>query len=153
MSDIDFGRFDALTFDTYGTLIDWERGILDALQPVLAFHDVDVGEDELLERYARHEARVEAGKYQRYRDVLGLSLRGLCEEIGINPTKGQVAAFSNSVGAWPAFPDSARALLRLATRFRLGVITNCDYDLFAASNLRLGVELDWVVSALIAKAY
>jgi 2-haloacid dehalogenase len=153
MTTIDFKRFDALTFDTYGTLIDWERGILNALQVVLSRDDVGVSEDELLELYARHEAEVEGGVYRTYREVLAASVRGLCGELGVDPSDRAVADFSASVPEWPAFPDSAAALRRLATRFRLGVLTNCDDDLFAGSNRRLGVTFDWVVTAQQARGY
>jgi len=153
MSDLDFSGFDAVTFDCYGTLIDWERGILNALQPVLAPHGIDVTEDELLERYARHEAALEAGDYLPYRDVLAGSLRGLCEELGCSPSNDDAAGFSQALGEWPAFPDTAIALCRLGERFRLGVITNCDRDLFALSNRRLGVTFDWIVTAEDARSY
>jgi 2-haloacid dehalogenase len=153
MTSIDFSRFDALTFDTYGTLIDWERGILNALQVVLSRDDVSVSDDELLELYARHEAEVEHGVYRTYREVLAASVRGLCGELGVDPSDRAVADFSASVPEWPAFPDSAAALRRLATRFRLGVLTNCDDDLFAGSNRRLGVTFDWVVTAQQARGY
>jgi 2-haloacid dehalogenase len=153
MTSIDFSRFDALTFDTYGTLIDWERGILNALQVVLSRDDVSVSDDELLELYARHEAEVENGVYRTYREVLAASVRGLCGELGVDPSDRAVADFSASVPEWPAFPDSAAALRRLATRFRLGVLTNCDDDLFAGSNRRLGVTFDWVVTAQQARGY
>ena len=153
MTMIDFSRFDALTFDTYGTLIDWERGILNALQPVLSFHDVTATDEDLLPLYARHEAALEAGPYLTYREVLGAAVRGLCADLGVHPTDEQVADFAGSVGAWPAFPDTAAALRRLATRFRLGVITNCDDDLFAQSNRRLGVTFDWIVTAQQARGY
>lgn len=153
VGEIDFSRFDALTFDCYGTLIDWERGILDALQLVLAPHGLDTGEDELLERYARHEAALEAGAYLPYRDVLAGSLRRLCEELGFSPTDAEADGFAEAIGDWPAFPDTAAALRRLGSRFRLGVITNCDDDLFALSNRRLGVTFDWIVTAEQARVY
>jgi len=153
MSEIDFSRFDAVTFDCYGTLIDWERGILNALQPVLAPHGMDASEDELLERYAHHEAALEAGDYLPYRDVLSGSLRGLCEELGFSPTDGDARGFTQAIGDWPAFHDTAPALRRLHERFQLGVITNCDRDLFALSNRRLGVTFDWIVTAEDARAY
>jgi 2-haloacid dehalogenase len=155
MSDIgfDFGRFDALTFDTYGTLIDWETGLLAALRVVLHAHGLDAGDDELLERYAGHEARLEAGPYLLYRDVLVASLRSVCADLGITPTDGELATFGGSVAGWPAFADSPAALARLKGRFRLGVITNCDDDLFAASNARLGVTFDWIVTAQQAGSY
>ena len=153
MTDIDFGAFDVLTFDCYGTLIDWERGILNALQPVLAPRAIDADEDDLLERYARHEAALEAGEYRSYREILAGSLQGLCAEFGFTPTDADLAEFSESVGAWPAFGDSASALRRLAQRFRLGVITNCDDDLFLRSARRLGVTFEWIVSAQTARSY
>jgi len=153
MTAIDFSRFDALTFDTYGTLIDWERGILNALQIVLSRHDVEATEDELLALYARHEAEIERGPYCTYREVLAASVRGLCADLGVEPSDAAVADFSASVGEWPAFPDTAAALRRLAGRFRLGVLTNCDDDLFAGSNRRLGVTFDWIVTAQQARGY
>jgi 2-haloacid dehalogenase len=153
MSTIDFPRFDAVTFDCYGTLIDWEQGILNALQPVLAPRGIDAGEDELLERYAKHEAELEAGPYLRYRDVLADSLRRLCAGLGFAPSDGDADGFAQAIADWPAFHDTAPALQRLQTRFKLGVITNCDRDLFALSNRRLGVTFDWVVTAEEAQAY
>lgn len=153
MTRIDFTRFDALTFDTYGTLIDWERGILDALQPILAPAGVEAAENELLERYATHEAEVERGPYRSYREVLAASVRGLCADLGVVPDDREVAEFAASVPAWPAFADTAAALRRLAGRYRLGVLTNCDDDLFAGSSRRLGVTFDWVVTAQQAGSY
>lgn len=153
MSEVDFSRFDAITFDCYGTLIDWEQGILNALQPVLAPREVDVGEDELLERYARHEAVLEAGDYLTYREVLAESLRGLGAELGFDVTADDAQRFAEAMGDWPAFHDTAPALRRLHERFRLGVITNCDRDLFARSNRRLGVTFEWIVAAEDARAY
>ena len=153
MGEVDFTHFDAVTFDCYGTLIDWEQGILNALQPVLAPRGIDASGDELLERYARHEAALEAGDYLSYREVLAGSLRGLCEDFGFSPSDGDADEFSQAIGDWPAFPDTADALRGLANRFRLGVITNCDRDLFALSNRRLGVTFDWIVTAEDARSY
>jgi 2-haloacid dehalogenase len=148
MTAPDFDRFDALTFDCYGTLIDWETGLLAAMRPVLEAHGVDEPDDEaLLERYARHEAEIEAGPYLAYRDVLARGLAGMLAEHGATATDEELAAFGGSVEDWPAFPDSAAALASLHERFRLAVITNCDDDLFAASNRRLGVTFDEVVTA------
>ena len=120
---------------------------------MLAAHDVTASEDELLERYARHEADLEAGVYLTYREVLAISLRRMCADLGVDPGDQSVIDFAGSVPAWPAFPDSAAALRRLAMRFRLGVITNCDDDLFAGSNRRLGVRFDWIVTAQQARGY
>jgi 2-haloacid dehalogenase len=150
---LDYARFEALTFDCYGTLIDWETGLAQAFRPVLEAHGVTAGDDDLLERYARHEAAAEGGPYMSYREVLAAGLRGVGAELGFDPAADERAAFSASVADWPAFPDSAAALTRLGERFRLGVITNCDDDLFAASSRRLGVAFDPVVTAQQARAY
>lgn len=153
VAGLDFDRFEALTFDCYGTLIDWEAGILAGLRRLLTRHGLAATDDELLEAYARAEADLEAGPYQRYREVLGEGLRRVARRYGVEPGKDDVDAFGGSVGEWPAFPDSAAALRLLAKRFRLGVITNCDDDLFALSNRRLGIAFDWVITAQQVGSY
>ncbi len=153
MAALDFDRFDVLTFDCYGTLIDWEAGILAALRAPLAAHGIEAPDADVLEAFARHEAEVEAGKYRPYREVLGEVLAAMVGHFGAEASPTERAAFGGSVVDWPAFPDSAAALARLHERFTLGVITNCDDDLFAASQRRLGVEFDWVVTAQQAKRY
>ena len=153
MPTIDLDEVDALTFDCYGTLIDWEAGLSAAFHPILAAHGVEADDDEVLEPYARHEAAAEAGPYLIYREVLATGLRGVADELGFSSTSSEIAAFSGSVVDWPAFPDSAAALERLHGRFRLGVITNCDDDLFAASARRLGIDFDWVITAQQVGSY
>src|SRR4051812_27888890 len=145
MTDLDYGAFNALTFDCYGTLIDWESGILAALRSVPALAGVD-GE-LLLDEYSNAEAALEAGPYRRYREIAGEAMAIVARAHGGEPSPGEVARLGGSVVDWPAFSDSHAALARLKTRFRLGVLTNCDDDLFAASNRRLGIAFDWVVTA------
>ena len=154
MTDLDYTRFEALTFDCYGTLIDWEAGILAGLRPVLARRGIAPTDDELLEVYARFEAEAEGGPYTRYRDILGRCLAEVVAHYrGSAAEPAELEAFGDSVGAWPAFPDSADALAALHARFRLGVITNCDDDLFARSAERLRTAFDWVVTAQAARTY
>jgi 2-haloacid dehalogenase len=151
---LDLDRFEALSFDCYGTLIDWETGILAALRPVLESHGAGVKEDDaLLEAFGRHETAIESGGYLPYREVLDGVLRRLGDELGFSPTDEEASAFAASVGDWPPFADSPAALRALGERFGLAVITNCDDDLFARSAERLGVEFDWVVTAERARAY
>ncbi len=149
---VDFDAFDVLTFDCYGTLIDWETGLLAALRDALP-GAADVGDDRLLELYAGHEAEAERPPYRSYREVLATGLRGVASDLGLDAGDDTLARFSESVRDWPAFPDSRDALRRLHERYRLGVITNCDTDLFAASSERLGVTFDWVVTAEMARSY
>ena len=153
MPDLDFQQFDVLTFDCYGTLIDWEAGILEALRAPLAAHGIDGAEDALLDSFARHESAVEAGAYRPYREVLSEVLAALLAERGAEATPEERQAFGTSVKDWSAFSDSVPALARLHERFKLGVITNCDDDLFAASEEKLGLEFDWLVTAQQAKRY
>lgn len=153
MPTIDFTDVEALTFDCYGTLIDWEAGLTAAFHAVLDAHGVRHDPEDVLTRFARHEAAGEGGPYQPYAAILAEGLRGVAAELGFEPTDDEVDRFSRSVEDWPAFPDSTEALQRLKRRFRLGVLTNCDDDLFAASNRRLGVDFDWVVTAQQVGSY
>ena len=153
MTDLDYTPFDVLTFDCYGTLIDWEAGLLAAMRKVLGPRGIDRPDDELLEAYAAIEAPAEAGPYLTYREILAAGLLGVARGLGAEPEPAEVTAFADSVGDWPAFPDSSAALARLHERFRLGVVTNCDDDLFARSAARLGTEFDWVVTAQQAGVY
>jgi 2-haloacid dehalogenase len=153
VTDLDFARFEALTFDCYGTLIDWEAGILAGIRPVLERRGVHASDDQVLEVYAGFEAAAEAGPYARYRDILGRCLGEVVAHYGGSADPDEMAAFGDSVGDWPAFADSADALAALHERFRLGVITNCDDDLFARSADRLRTRFDWVVTAQTAGSY
>jgi 2-haloalkanoic acid dehalogenase type II len=150
---VNLADYDALSFDCYGTLIDWEAGLLAALRDVLAPRGIDRPDDELLEAYAAIEAPAEAGPYLTYREILAAGLLGVARGLGVEPDRAEVATFADSVGDWPAFPDSSDALARLHERFRLGVITNCDDDLFARSAARLGIDFDWVVTAQQVGSY
>jgi len=149
---VDLAAFDVLTFDCYGTLIDWEAGLAAGLRQALPGAS-GVEDDALLETYAGHEAEAERPPYRFYREVLATGLRGVAADLGLEVADEAVARFSESVRDWPAFGDSAEALARLHERYRLGVITNCDRDLFQASSERLGVVFDWVVTAENARSY
>jgi 2-haloacid dehalogenase len=148
---IDYGAFEVLSFDCYGTLIDWEAGIIAEIR-ALSREVAGLSDDELLESFATVEHRAEV-PYKPYREVLAVSLRGIGEALGFPVSDSQAAAFGGSVGDWPAFPDSGAALRRLKSRFKLAAITNCDDDLFAASERRLGVFFDFVITAQQVGSY
>ncbi len=141
-----------LTFDCYGTLIDWEAGIAAGVRLQLGDALADVADEEIVAAFAavEHEAEV---PYKSYREVLALSLQGIGERLGVPVSDAQARGFGASVGQWPAFPDSSAALARLQERFKLAVITNCDDDLFAQSERRLGVSFDYVITAQQAGSY
>ncbi|MGH7710241.1 MAG: haloacid dehalogenase type II [Gemmatimonadaceae bacterium] len=150
---IDLDTFDVLSFDCYGTLINWERGIVDALVPVFAAHGVSVSSAETLELFGKLESHIEAGEYTEYRTVLQRVLDGLGAQLGFAPTAAERDAFAISLCNWPPFPDSSRALKALKTRYKLAIISNVDDDLFAHSARRLDVEFDWVITAQQVRSY
>ncbi len=150
---LNFDDYEVLTFDCYGTLIDWETGIWQALQPLLARYGVGLTQDETLELYGELEAAAERGAYREYKIVLRQVLEGLGARLAFTPTEAELAGFSQSVKDWPAFPDSARALRALKTKYKLAIISNIDDDLFAYSARRLEAPFDWVITARQARSY
>ena len=145
--------FEVLTFDCYGTLIDWEAGILEALRPIFAAHHTDLVPDRTLELYGELESAAEHGEYREYKAVLRAVLEGLGARLGFVPTAQELRQFSMSVKDWPAFPDSAPALQALHRKYRLAIISNIDDDLFAFSAARLQTKFDWIITAQQAKSY
>ena len=140
--------YSVLTFDCYGTLIDWETGIAEALAPWLEGAGVNLGRDRVLEAFAQLESAQQAATPAlRYPELLALVHRGLAERFGIAPDAEAAAAFGASVGDWPAFPDSADALAHLKQHFKLVILSNVDRASFARSNARLGVSFDAVYTA------
>ncbi len=150
---LDFDRFTHLTFDCYGTLIDWESGILAALRPVLDRHGIVVSNDATLELYGELESAAEHGPYCPYRELLATVMDGFGERLGFAPSADERAALASSVGDWSPFPDTVEALRALARRFRLVILSNIDDDLFALSARRLAVEFAAVITAQQVGSY
>ena len=130
--------YDALTFDCYGTLIDWSAGIIDFLQPALLARDAHVIDDFLLEFFAETEP-AEQVDGRRYADVLRQVLRRLGERLGFTPDAALLDEFAASPGRWPPFADTAEALARLGERFQLAIVSNVDNALFAQTAKQLGM--------------
>jgi 2-haloalkanoic acid dehalogenase type II len=150
----EFDRFRALSFDCYGTLIDWEAGIGDELARWAANHGVEASREELLAAMAGVETEVEREHPGLlYPDVLATALDRIGEQLGAPVNDAERASFAASVGRWPTFLDSADALARLHERFRLIILSNVDRASFAASQARLGVEFDLVITAQDVGAY
>jgi len=141
--------FQVLSFDCYGTLIDWETGIWDALQP-LFMHNAGRGPGRrtALEQFAAFEHRIQqAQPGEAYPGVLERVHASIAEQNGLRTTRSMNRGFGASVGQWPAFADTAEALRALQSRFRLVVLSNVDRAGFAASNRKLGVAFDAVYTA------
>jgi 2-haloacid dehalogenase len=144
---LDFNSFEVLTFDCYGTLIDWETGILGAMKPIAAKHNLDLTGDQLLEVYAELESELEAGEYISYRRILQQIMRSFADRSGFRLEHYEPNALVDSLENWPPFPDTVAALDRLKQKFRLAIISNIDDDLFAHSSELLKVDFDWVITA------
>ena len=149
---LDFSRFRALTFDCYGTLIDWETGLLGALRPILRVHGSNLGDDQILALYAELEPAAQ-NPYRRYRDVLEEVVRGLGKRLGFEASQAEARSLPDSLPEWQPFPDTVAALQKLQTRYRLAIISNTDDDLFAGTSRHLQVKFDQVVTAEQARAY
>jgi 2-haloacid dehalogenase len=143
-----FADFEALSFDCYGTLIDWEAGIAAVLVPWARRCGLDRDAEQLLEAYAAAEAKAELEHPgELYRDILARSFRSLGDQVGAPVTDEDAAALASSVPDWPAFEDSHDALSVLGERFKLIILSNVDRVSFAGSRARLGVEFTSVLTA------
>lgn len=150
---LDFTRFEVLTFDCYGTLINWEDGILRCLHRILAAHTKEVDDATILRLYGDFEANAEQGEYRRYREVLKSVVRQFGEELGFSPTEREVKSLPESLQEWNPWPDTVSALRELQNRFRLAIISNVDDDLFAATLPKLGAQFDQIITAQQAGTY
>jgi 2-haloacid dehalogenase len=150
---LDFTKFQVLTFDCYGTLIDWESGIFSALRPILAAHGKPMSDSALLELYSELEAKAEAGDFHPYREILQSVVRGFGERLGFKPSEAEVRSLPESLANWQPFPDTVPALRKLKSRYKLAIMSNVDDNLFAHTAPKLGVEFDFIITAQQARAY
>jgi 2-haloacid dehalogenase len=150
---LDFTRFEILTFDCYGTLIDWEAGILSALHRILSAHRKKIDDSTLLKLYGDFEHRSEQGAFRAYREVLESVVRQFGDELRFTPKAEEVRSLPDSLSTWKPWPDTVAALHHLKTRFRLAILSNVDDDLFALTRPHLEVDFDEVITAQQAQAY
>ncbi|HYM79200.1 MAG TPA: haloacid dehalogenase type II [Candidatus Dormibacteraeota bacterium] len=149
----DFTRFEILTFDCYGTLVNWEAGLLPALHRILSAHSKSIDDATLLKLYGDFELRSEQPPFKPYREVLASVVRQFGAELGFTPTAEELRSLPDSLPTWKPWPDTVAALHQLKTRFRLAILSNIDDDLFAGTRPHLGVAFDEVITAQQARAY
>ncbi len=141
--------FKVFSFDCYGTLIDWETGILNALQPLIVKLDVLLTQDQILETFARIEAAQESEIHAMiYSQLLGHVYEKIASEWGIHITNDEKVCFGASVPNWLPFADSTEALQYLKRYYKLVILSNVDQQSFRGSNKRLQVEFDQVYTTL-----
>jgi 2-haloacid dehalogenase len=150
---LDFSRFEVLTFDCYGTLINWEDGILSCMRHILANHGKHADDAAILKLYGDFEAGAERGEYAIYREVLQSVVRRFGEQFEFATAEREVQLLPESLPQWKPWPDTVDALRNLQSRFRLAIISNVDDDLFANTKPQLGVEFYRVITAQQARAY
>ena len=150
---LDFSRFRIITFDCYGTLIDWETGILGAIRPILSAHNSHLEDAEILRMYGEIEADEESGAYQSYKEILRAVVLGFGARLGFGPSENEQRSLANSLANWTPFPDTVTALRQLKQKFKLGILSNIDDELFAATAPQLKTGFDHVVTASQAGAY
>jgi 2-haloalkanoic acid dehalogenase type II len=140
--------FKVLTFDCYGTLIDWEAGMIAALQPLTSRLIPALARNAILEAHARAESMQQRFTPAKgYRDVLATVYKRLADEWQVPATWDECQAYGRSIGDWPAFPDSAAALAYLKQHYKLVILSNVDNQSFMASSRRLGVAFDAIYTA------
>lgn len=142
-----------VTFDCYGTLIDWETGMLATLRQLFSLNGSPIPDMRLLEAYGEAEAEIESGPYLRYRTVLSESVQAMGRKLGVNVTAREGDRFAESLRLWEPFPDTVGGLRALARDYRLGIISNVDDDLFATTEKKLGVQFELVVTAQQVQSY
>ncbi|MEH2331224.1 haloacid dehalogenase type II [Nostoc sp.] len=152
---IELNQYKALTFDCYGTLIDWENGILRVLKPLLLAYNTNfnLDDEQILNIFAEFEAELEKGEYIKYREVLKRVVQKFGERFGFEPTADELNSLADSIQHWLPFPDTVEALRTLKQKFKLVIISNVDDDLFAFSAKHLEVEFDEIITAEQAKSY
>jgi 2-haloacid dehalogenase len=150
---MDFSSTRLITFDCYGTLIDWETGMLAPLRPLFSGDGRAIADGELLRHYGEVEAELEAGPYLPYRQILSRTVQEMGKRCGVNISAAEGALFAESLTRWEPFPDTVAGLEALARRFRLGIISNVDDDLFAVTRKKLRVNFDVVVTAQQVQSY
>jgi 2-haloacid dehalogenase len=145
---MELSDFRAMSFDCYGTLIDWETGISDALRPWVQAHVLNVDDHQLLAAYGQHESRLEAQTPGAlYPDIVARTMTALGHEFGAPVTEAEAAQFAASIPHWPAFPDTQHALGSLAKRYKLIILSNVDRRSFQGSNKQLGVVFTDIITA------
>jgi 2-haloalkanoic acid dehalogenase type II len=146
--------FKALTFDCYGTLIDWESGMVEGLKPLIAKVGRPLERNEILQAHARHESEAQAQTPTRlYSQILAIVYKRLAEQWGVSVSVDECEAYGRSVRDWPAFPDTPGALQYLKKFYKLIILSNVDNRTFSFSNEKLGVDFDAIYTAEDIGAY
>ena len=146
-------EFEWVSFDCYGTLIDWESGILGYVRPLLRANGCEASEAQILNLYSELEPREQSGPYRTYREVLASVMHGYAKELKFDLSAAEAAGLADSIADWKPFPDTVRGLRDLKSRYKLAILSNIDDDLFALTATHLEVPIDLIVTAQQVQSY
>jgi 2-haloacid dehalogenase len=148
-----FDEYEVLSFDVYGTLIDFEQGILGALKPVLKGHSVQLIDEQILELYGEIEASIQEGEFIPYKEVLRNVVLEFGERFDFSPSPSELNCLVNTLWGWMPLPHVVESLKILKQKYRLAIISNIDDDLFSLTAQHLGVDFDWIITSEQAQSY
>jgi 2-haloalkanoic acid dehalogenase type II len=145
--------FDIITFDCYGTLIDWEGGIINAFKSEAAKHGLTLEGDQIIAAYSAEEPKVESGAYLSYREVLTETARLVGSRLGWKIATERASFLAQSLPEWKPFADTNAALERLGRKFQLGILSNIDDDLLTGTRRQFTVQFELIVTAQQVRSY
>ena len=142
-----------VSFDCYGTLVDWESGISTAFREAAAAEGIDLERAAIIAAYHEVEPQIQATEYRPYRDILAETAQRVAARLGWDLDPGRTGFLAESLPDWPVFADTRQALERLKSRFAIAILSNIDDDLLQATIQRIGVDFDWTVTAQQVRSY
>ena len=140
-------------FGCYGTLIDWESGLLTVLQPFLKAHEVYLTDQKVLDLYGGFESEAQRDRFNIYQEILRNIIRSFGNKFSFIPSTTEINSLVNSIGKWKPFPDTVKALQTFKEKYKLAVIANIDDSLFALTETSLQTNFDWVITSQQVGAY
>lgn len=142
-----------ISFDCYGTLVDWKKGVLNTLLPFFDEFLVDISGEEIYNLFIKFDREIEMESYIPYREVLSKIIISYRENLNLNIPDSELNILSDALPEWPLFDDTKAALIDLKKYFKLSVISNVDNELFKQTNDKLSVEFDFIITAEDLKSY
>lgn len=153
MNNLDFNQFELISFDCYGTLVDWKRSLKEIMNPFIQRHNLNLSKDQLFELFLRSDQFCISEDYKPYRDILVSIMDQMGKELNINLKEAERTCLVDRFGDWTAFPDTPDALQELKRKYKLAIISNVDDEMFDVTKRCLGVRFDFIITAKQAGSY
>lgn len=144
---------EVISFDCYGTLIDWKSGVLETLTPLFDQYLLDISQEEIFNLFSRFDREIISGEFIFYRNVLKEIMKSFSKELNLNLSEYDLTALQDSLQNWRPFEDSVRVLKILKNNYKIALVSNIDNDLLELSNLSLEVQFDYLVTSENCRSY